>query len=77
MTIYASMVPPAKLSFSGTAYHVWRLDTSSEPQHNSLWNGTEGLMDRQEHRIERRLAAIFAANELGGVLGLQSRPEAK
>jgi hypothetical protein len=34
-------------------------------------------MDRQEHRVERRLAAIFAADEPGRVLGLQSRQEAK
>ena len=34
-------------------------------QHNSLWNCTEGPMDRQEHRVERRLAAIFAADVAG------------
>jgi hypothetical protein len=28
----------------------------SSQQHNSLWNCTE--VDRQEHRVERRLAAI-------------------
>jgi hypothetical protein len=34
-------------------------------------------MDRQERRVERRLAAIFAADKPGRVLGLQSRQEAK
>jgi hypothetical protein len=44
----ARMVPPAKLGFSGTAFHVWRLDTPSDPPHNPIWNCTEGPMDRQE-----------------------------
>jgi hypothetical protein len=30
-------------------------------------------MDRQEHKVERRLIAIFAADEPGRALGLQSR----
>ena len=37
---------------------------SSQP-HNPIWNCTEGPMDRQEHRVERRLAAIFAADVAG------------
>jgi hypothetical protein len=48
----ARMVPRAKLGFSGTAFHVWRLDTPSGQQHNPLSNCTEGPMDRQEHKVE-------------------------
>ena len=43
-------------------------------QHNSLWNCTEGPMDRQEHRVERRLAAIFAA-DVAGYSRLMQRDE--
>jgi hypothetical protein len=39
-----------------------RLDTAFSQQHTPLWNGTEAPMGKQEHRIERRLAAIFAAD---------------
>ncbi|WP_245272835.1 adenylate/guanylate cyclase domain-containing protein [Microvirga lotononidis] len=34
-------------------------------QHNSIWNYTEAPMGPQEHKVERRLAAIFAADVAG------------
>ena len=38
------------------------LDRTPGRKQNPPPSGTESLMDRQEHRIERRLAAIFAAD---------------
>jgi hypothetical protein len=32
-----------------------RLDTSSSQPHNPIWNYTEGPMDRQDRKVERRL----------------------
>ena len=42
-----------------------RLDTSPTPPHNLTWNGTEGPMGPHEPKVERRLAAIFAADVAG------------
>jgi adenylate cyclase len=53
-----------------------RLDTSPDPEQNPLWNGTEGLMGPQEHRVERRLAAIFAA-DVAGYSHLMSQDEVR
>jgi len=39
-----------------------RLDTASSEQHNSLWSFAKTSTGLHEHRIERRLAAIFAAD---------------
>ena len=42
-----------------------RLDTLPRPKQNPIWNGTGGPMGPQEHKVERRLAAIFAADVAG------------
>ena len=54
-----------KLNSKSPSISGGRLDTSPDPQHNPIWNSTEGPMDRQEHKVERRLAAIFAADVAG------------
>jgi hypothetical protein len=59
------MILTAELGFEGTAYHVWRLDTSFSQQHNSLRNCAEGPMDRQEHRVERRLVTLVQNSDVG------------
>jgi class 3 adenylate cyclase len=42
-----------------------RLDTSVSPQQNLTLNCIEGPMDRQDRKVERRLAAILAADVVG------------
>ena len=42
-----------------------RLDTLPRHKQNRIWNCTEGPMGPQEHKVERRLAAIFAADVAG------------
>ena len=37
----------------------------TRPAAELIWNGTESPMGPQEHKIERRLAAIFAADVAG------------
>jgi adenylate cyclase len=54
---------PAKLTYQSVP--DCGLDTTLSPQQNPIWNRTEGPMGPQEPKVERRLAAIFAADVAG------------
>ncbi|WP_373867467.1 hypothetical protein, partial [Microvirga aerophila] len=56
------------LPISGRGWPPFRLQQNSTP------NRTEGLMSPQEHKVERRLAAIFAA-DVAGYSRLMERDE--
>jgi adenylate cyclase len=51
-----------QISFS---FHGCKLDTSPSRKQNLIWHCTETLMSPQDQKIERRLAAIFAADVAG------------
>ena len=72
-TIRACLIHSAKLDIGSRRSQI-QAGHPIRPAAELIWNGTEGPMGPQEHKIERRLAAIFAA-DVAGYSRLMSQDE--